>query len=223
MKEGKYESTETRGHSRQRRRRTFGNKSVALVLSLVLLVGGVIGGTVAWLTAKTDEVKNVFTTSDIGVTLGETTNTYKMIPGWTIAKDPKATVTTGSEDCYLFVKVEKSNFDTYMDMAIDSQWTALDATNNPGVYYIKIDEDSEKNVAYNVLGEGKATYSEVDYTWEDNQVLVKPTVTEKMMDDANPEPKLTFTAYAVQLYKNNTTEFTPAEAWELAQSLDTAG
>ena len=199
-------------------------KSLALVLSLMLVIGCVAGGTLAWLNAKTDEVKNTFSTSDIGVTLEETTNTYKMIPGWTINKDPKATVTSGSEDCYLFVKVEKSdNFDTYMDMAIDSQWAALDATNNPGVYYIKIDEDTEKNVAYNVLGEGKATYNEVEYTWADNQVLVKPTVTEKMMDEANPQPTLTFTAYAVQLMKNNTTEFTAAEAWELAQSLNTAG
>ena len=198
-------------------------KSLALVLALVLVIGCVAGGTLAWLNAKTEEVKNTFSTSDIGVTLGETTNTYKMVPGWTIAKDPKATVTSGSEDCYLFVKVEKSdNFDTYMDMAIDAQWTALDATNNPGVYYIKIDEDTEKNVAYNVLGEGKATYNEVEYTWADNQVLVKPTVTEKMMDEANPQPTLTFTAYAVQLMKNNTTEFTAAEAWELAQSLNTA-
>lgn len=198
-------------------------KSLALVLALVLVIGCVAGGTLAWLNAKTEEVKNTFSTSDIGVTLGETTNTYKMVPGWTIAKDPKATVTSGSEDCYLFVKVEKSNnFDTYVDMAIDSQWTALE--DQTGVYYIKIDEDSEKNVAYNVLGEGKVTYENVEYAWADNQVLVKPTVTEAMMKTAKTsQPTLTFTAYAVQLMKNNTTEFTAAEAWELAQSLNTAG
>lgn len=198
-------------------------KSLALVLALVLVIGCVAGGTLAWLNAKTEEVKNTFSTSDIGVTLGETTNTYKMVPGWTIAKDPKATVTSGSEDCYLFVKVEKSNnFDTYVDMAIDSQWTALE--DQTGVYYIKIDEDSEKNVAYNVLGEGKVTYENVEYAWADNQVLVKPTVTEAMMETAKTsQPTLTFTAYAVQLMKNNTTEFTAAEAWELAQSLNTAG
>ena len=198
-------------------------KSLALVLALVLVIGCVAGGTLAWLNAKTEEVKNTFSTSDIGVTLGETTNTYKMVPGWTIAKDPKATVTSGSEDCYLFVKVEKSNnFDTYMDMAIDSQWTALE--DQTGVYYIKIDEVSEKNVAYNVLGEGKVTYENVEYAWADNQVLVKPTVTEAMMKTAKTsQPTLTFTAYAVQLMKNNTTEFTAAEAWTLAQSLNTAG
>lgn len=215
MKTGRYETS--------RKRRSNRSKSLALVLSLVLVIGCVAGGTLAWLNAKTDEVKNTFSTSDIGVTLEETNNTYKMIPGWTIAKDPKATVTINSEDCYLFVKVDKSqNFDTYMDMAIDPQWTALDETNNPSIYYIKIDKDSEKNVPYNILGEGKATYENVEYTWTDDQVLVKPTVTEKMMDEANPQPTLTFTAYAVQLMKNNTTEFTVAEAWTLAQSLTAA-
>lgn len=242
MKEGKYESTETRGHSRQRRRRTFGNKSVALVLSLVLLVGGVIGGTVAWLTAKTDEVKNVFTTSDIGVTLEETTNTYKMIPGWTIAKDPKATVTTGSEDCYLFVKVEETGgnvtvdgetyeFDDFIAYAIktgEDGWTKLIGVSDvDNVYYKVIDDEDEKNQPYNILGAGAHTVASGKYTWNDNEVLTKPEVTKEMMAavnaDTTKQPKLTFTAYAVQLYKNNTTKFTPAEAWELAQSLDTAG
>lgn len=196
--------------------RTFSSKVVALMLACVLLLGGVVGGTVAWLTAQTTEVKNTFSTSTIGVELKETTTEYKMIPGWTIAKDPKATVTSGSEDCYLFVKVDKSNnFDTYMDMAIDSQWTALDETKNPGVYYIKIDEDSEKNVAYNILGEGKATYENVEYTWADNQVLVKPTVTKEMMTTAKSnQPTLTFTAYVHQLYQAEGAEFDAAVAWK---------
>ena len=216
MKTGRYE-TSCKGRSNR-------SKSLALVLSLVLVICCVTGGTLAWLNAKTGEVKNTFSTSDIGVTLEETPNTYKMIPGWTIDKDPKATVTSGSENCYLFVKVDKSeNFDTYMDMAIDSQWAPLNAESNPGVYYIKIDTDSEKNVPYNILGAGEATYDKVTYTWDKNQVLVKPTVTKQMMVEANSQqPTLTFTAYAVQLMKNNETEFTAAEAWELAQTLETA-
>ena len=38
-------------------------KTLALLLALVLLAGGVIGGTLAWLTDKTDPVKNTFTTA----------------------------------------------------------------------------------------------------------------------------------------------------------------
>lgn len=107
-------------------------KGLALALALTLLVVGAAGGTLAWLTAKSDPMVNTFTTSDIGVTLKETTGSeYKMIPGWTIQKDPKATVTTGSEECYLFVKLDKSsNFDNYLEYTVDTtstdKWTKLD-------------------------------------------------------------------------------------------------
>ena len=187
-------------------------KSLALVLALAMIVVCVVGGTLAWLIATTPEVKNTFTTSNVDITLTETTTNYQMIPGYTIDKDPTVTVKSGSEDCYLFVKVEKStNFDNYMNYAIDNAWTELES----GVYYIKIDTEAEKNVAYNVLGADSETYSNVEYTWSDNQVLVKPTVTKTMLNalTADTQPTLTFTAYAVQLNKNNTTEFTPAQAW----------
>ena len=64
---------------------------------------------------STEAVTNTFTTSDINIELKETKNHFQMIPGWNIEKDPKVTVKTGSEACYLFVKLEKStNFDTFM-------------------------------------------------------------------------------------------------------------
>ena len=50
------------------------------------------------------------------------------------------------------------------------------------------------------------------------------TVTKADMNALNADgaqPTLTFTAYAVQLNKNNTTEFTAAEAWALAETLPT--
>ena len=215
-------------------------KSIALVVALALVVVCIIGGTLAWLTATTGEIKNTFTTSDINIKLEEhmydpatdalTENTttsgvdnYKMIPGWTIPKDPQATVSAGSEKCYLFVKVEKSqNFDSYMTFSIDSSaWTELDKTNYPGVYYIKIDNADKMNRPYNILGSGKKPFNNVEYTWSENQVLVNPTVTKEMMNDlAKPnaiQPALTFTAYASQYMKNNTESFTAIEAWENAQ------
>ena len=51
-------------------------KTLALVLALTLLVAGVIGGTLAWLTDQTDEVKNTFTVGDINIDLTETTTDY---------------------------------------------------------------------------------------------------------------------------------------------------
>ena len=192
--------------------RSIRSKSLALLLACVLLIGGVAGGTVAWLTAKTSEVKNTFSTSDIGVELKETTEEYKMIPGWTIDKDPKAKVTSGSEDCYLFIKVEESGgnvtvadktytFDDFIAYAIEEGWVALDTTTYPGIYYKEINEDSEKNVDYNILGSGEYTGTDkVKYTWDDNEVLTKPEVSKEMMaavNTGNAQPTLTFTAYAV--------------------------
>lgn len=199
MKRGKYEAPYVP-------KRNSSKKALAMLLSLVLVIGCVAGGTLAWLTATSNEVNNVFTTSDIGVTLEESDNlNLKMVPGWTITKDPKATVTAGSEDCYLFVKAEKSaNFDDFMTYAIAEGWTAL----SDGVYYMifdskDADNENEMGTAYSVL--------------KDDQVKVKDTVTKENMkaltDDT--KPNLSFTAYAVQLYRENGTQFTAAEAWAM--------
>lgn len=177
-------------------------KGLALVLALTLLVVGVVAGTLAWLTAKSDVVTNTFTTSDIKVELKETTGTeYKMIPGYTISKNPKATVLAGSEECYLFVKLDKSaSFDTYLEYVIADGWTKLDGVDT--VYYRVVDGTTNQiGTPYSVL--------------KDDQVTVKGEVTKAMMDGLTTEtlPKLTVTAYASQLHKNATTEFTAAEAW----------
>lgn len=178
-------------------------KSLALLVAVVLVIGCVIGGTLAWLTDSTEQVKNTFTTSDIDITLAETTGTgYKMVPGYTIAKDPKATVLTGSEECYLFVKLEKSsNFDNYMEYEVADGWTELTGVAGvSGVYYRKV-KTADMGTGYSVL--------------LNDQVKVKGSVTKEMMKnlEQNTYPTLTVTAYASQLYKNNTQIFTAAEAW----------
>ena len=178
-------------------------KTLALLLSLVLVFGVIAGGTLAWLTAKSDTVTNTFTTSDIKVELKETTGaSYKMIPGYTISKDPKATVLTGSEECYLFVKLEKStNFDTYLEYVIADGWTKLDGVTDT-VYYRVVDGTANQiGTAYSVL--------------KDDQVTVKSSVTKADMNalTAQTYPTLTVTAYASQLHKNATEDFTAAEAW----------
>lgn len=191
-------------------------RTIALLCAAMMVVGIAAGGTLAWLVAAPDTVTNTFTTSDITIKLDETTENYQMVPGHTIDKDPTVTVTSDSEDCYLFVKVEESEgFDTYVAYAIASGWTPLEDVE--GVYYRVIDDESEKNIPYAVLGAGTYTDSnEVSYTWDENEVLTKPEVTKDMMAALKTEgrlPTLTFTAYASQYMKNNTTWFTPAEAW----------
>ncbi len=194
-------------------------KAFAVILAAVLILGGTIGGTMAWLIDDTKPVSNVFTDSDIEITLNETTEDYKMIPGHTIDKDPKVSVAKGSEDCYLFVKIDKSiNYDTYLaDYKIVADWTKLE----DGVYYRTVKaEDTTRE--FSLLASGEYTSSEDgNFTWEDNQVLVRPEVTKAQMNAINGEnqPTLTFTAYAVQLNKTNNTPFTPAEAWAKAQGI----
>ena len=90
------------------KRRSVSGRLFVLMLALVLVLGCAVGGTVAWLVAKTDPVVNTFTYGDINITLTETTgDDYKIIPGVDIGKDPKVTVKAGSEACWLFVKVEE--------------------------------------------------------------------------------------------------------------------
>lgn len=154
-------------------------RTLALLVALVLVVGCIIGGTLAWLTAKTDAVVNTFTTSDIDVTLTETEEEYKMVPGYTIHKDPKTTVVKGSEECYLFVKVEKSaNFDSYMTYEMADGWTALEGVENKdnsdyydlrhnggrnGNLYHKLDDGSYVTVS--VERHRPYTYTECPTTW----------------------------------------------------------
>lgn len=176
-------------------------KVLALVLAMVLVVVGVAAGTLAWLTAKSDTVTNTFTTSDIKVELKETKNNFKMIPGYDIQKDPKATVLAGSEECFLFVKLEKSaNFDTFMTYKMADGWELV--PNETNVYFRKV-VTADIGTAYSVL--------------KDDKVTVKGTVTKDMMNAIDngtaANPTLTITAYASQLHKNAETEFTAAEAW----------
>ena len=158
-------------------------KTLALVLALTLLVAGVVGGTLAWLTDQTAEVKNTFTVGDINIGLTETTADYKMIPGNTIAKDPTVTVKANSEACWLFVKVTKSeNLDTFITYAIADDWTVLPGVD--GVYYREVPA-SAADQTFSVLA-GDA-------------VTVKSNVTKTMLETAKTDaPTLTFKAYAIQ-------------------------
>ena len=158
-------------------------KTLALVLALTLLVAGVVGGTLAWLTDQTAEVKNTFTVGDINIDLTETTADYKMVPGNTIAKDPTVTVKANSEACWLFVEVtESENLDTFITYAIAEGWTTLPGVD--GVYYREVSA-SNADQTFPVLA--------------GNTVTVKSDVTKTMLETAKTDaPTLTFKAYAIQ-------------------------
>lgn len=221
------------------------HKIVALLLSVCLLAGCVIGGTLAWLQANTDPVTNTFTDSDINITLTETDtdketegeqHDYKMVPGWTIDKDPTVAVVDGSEDCWLFVRItESTNLDTYIDYSIVAGWTVVDdkdSNDNTIVIGRKVYAD-DGDKSFGIIGytDTKDAADASDDVIVPNKVLVKDTVNKSMMDaidDAGEtKPTLTFQAYAVQLYKTNsdgnkestTDEFDIDTAWEKAAGI----
>ena len=183
-------------------------KIILLVVAFVLTIAASVGVTLAWLTAKSDDVTNTFAPSDIEITLTETKGTaisngreFLMVPGHRIEKDPTVTVEANSEKCYVFVEVTKTgNLDTYLTYYIADGWEVL--TEGSGVYYRTVDKtDTDKS--FSILN--------------GDMVTVLTTVTKADMDALTSDslyPKLTFKAYAVQYWKTATTEFTPQEAWE---------
>ncbi len=134
-------------------------KSTKILLGaivLVLVIALSVGGTIAYLTSTTGEVKNTFTIGKVAITLDEaptdeygavqsgdrrTANEYKLVPGHEYAKDPTVHVDAASESCYVFVKVvnELESLEAAGNTTIAAQiaangWTAL-GTSAPGVYY----------------------------------------------------------------------------------------
>ena len=178
------------------RRRSVSSRAFIALLALVLVIGCVAGGTVAWLVAKTEPVVNTFTYGNINIALtenaGGTEKQFKIIPGTNIVKDPKVTVTAGSEACWLFVKVEEvgaiSTITTDpVHYAIDTGWAQLkdkDGKDVSGVYYRLVDA-VDNDTAFNVL--------------KDNKIIVSGELTKETINGyAVQQPTLTFTAYAVQ-------------------------
>lgn len=212
MKNGKYQNG--------------GSKRVmVLALALVLLLGCGIGGTIAWLMDSTDAVVNTFTVGDVEITLkespynqtsntyGELTdgqdNSYPIIPGTTYKKNPTVAVENGSEDCWLFVVVEKTNNpNTYLTYELElTGWTEVNSETN--VYYREV-KKTDTTRSWQLL-KGNTTYT-------DGYITIKDTIVNDSSTDANAvkmpatgsEPKLSFTAYAVQT-ANRTVE----QAWSL--------
>ncbi len=198
-------------------------KKLAVLTCCVLLLVGVVGGTLAWLIDKDGPVTNEFTPSNVDVTLTETQRTYQMVPGYTLPKDPTVTVSATSESVYLFVKVEElggnvtvkendkdvtKSFGDFISYEMADGWIAGDGENGVPV-----------GVYFRIVNEGDA--EKVFAVLKDNEVTVKDTVTKEMMDelqkDAAKDPKLQFTAYVSQLYKTNPetaeNQFSAAQAW----------
>lgn len=188
-------------------------KILIVTIAILAVFFTAISGTIAWLTSKSETVTNTFTYGDINISISETdtkdddklnTNTYEMIPGNKITKDPLITVKENSENCYLFVKLDKTtNFDEFMEFQVLENWILLEGTDN--VYYQEVSQSDAKQEFY-VL--------------KDNSVLVKESVTKRMLNELDKNgvenyPQLNITAYAVQRDSSIEAISTAAKAWSL--------
>lgn len=177
-------------------RRSVSGKMFVTMLAVVLLVGCIIGGTVAWLTDKTDPITNTFTYGDINITLQETTGeNYKIVPGVNIAKNPSVTVEAGSEPCYVFVKVEDNGqfVKGKVTYRMSVHWTKLEGVDN--VWYTE---------------QGGVVNPQTIPILANDQIIVSENLTKEDIKGLNGnKPTLTFTAYAVQKEGSNNA----AEAW----------
>ena len=187
-------------------------KTVALLMSLVLIFGVAVGGTIAWLMDRTEAVVNTFTVGDIEIELDETKGTpqedgshqFKVIPGAAIDKDPVVTVLKDSEACWLFVKIEKANWikdsvteKDLLTYEIADGWTKLEE----GVYYRSVPATTENEQPFQIL--------------KDNKVYVSTDMDAAEMETIEKaQPTLTFTAYAIQ--SENVPDV--ADAWAQAKN-----
>ena len=175
-------------------------KTLITILATVLVCCCAVGGTLAWLVDKTDSVVNTFTVGDVDIELIENgavdgKQSFKMIPGTTVDKDPYVTVSSDSEDCWVFVSIEESaslaDFITY---------------NVDGNVWVEVEDDVWATKAKQSAGAELHLFST-------GKVSIKEGVTKDMMDKVEKgttvQPTLTFTAYAIQAEKFDTN----AEAW----------
>ena len=182
-----------------KRRHSVSGKMFVTMLAVVLLVGCIIGGTVAWLTDQTEPITNTFTYGDINIELWEETgNNYKIVPGVNIKKDPKVTIKGGSEPCYVFVKVDENG--TFVKDKVTYRmsvlWTKLEGV------------EGVDNVWYIEQG-GVVNPQTVPILANDHQIIVSKDLTKDEIKSITANPTLTFTAYAVQKEGSNNA----AEAW----------
>lgn len=210
-------------------------KFALMAASLVLVAALAVGGTLAYLTAKTEAVVNTFTVGNVGkLTLEEESGTlvegkrqHIIVPGTDTEKDPKVTYTpnsTSSEAVYVFVKIDAvgwsfdstnnkytllyNNAET-LTWSVDSAWTAV--TGYPGVYYIAVAANTSLS-ATSVIAGDVIQVNGTNVTQDNIQAV------------ATAAGELTFTAYAIQQAGFVDTNGDPdvAAAWQAVTEAYTA-
>jgi len=129
-------------------------KVLALAAAVAILAIATVGASLAWFT-DTAEAANTFTVGNVSIALDEakvdefgkkltggqaervSSNSYPIVPGDVLDKDPTVTVNAGSAACYVFVRVD-NQLSPYATLDIDKDWVPMDGDNYPGLYRYKV-------------------------------------------------------------------------------------
>lgn len=217
-------------------------KIALVVASFVLVVALSVGATIAWLTAKTEVVTNTFAPTGIEIeikehkwqvvenetlpdendvwgelTSGEVTeNTYDMIPGVVLPKDPFIRVKEESEPCYIYMEIVETNNPIVAEneKAIGYAVKAPNASATPATpgwtqLYVDGVAVTGKDGGYvyyysEILDDNQKT----EGIFANDQVSVNGNVTDK-----TAQAVIKFNGYAVQA----ATFADAIEAWKIAQ------
>lgn len=163
--------------------------SVFVMLALTMVVGCAVDGTVAWLVSESGTSVSTFTLGDINIGLTEKPESPPptIIPGVKIERSLTVEVMPNSEACWLFVKVEGTNWPAKVSYSVaggPNDWTPLSVSDYPGVYYREVNAVAAQGAAYDV--NCNVTVSEELTKAEINSIA------------SGTQPQLSFTAYAVQ-------------------------
>lgn len=170
-------------------------KTLTIAIALVLVVALAVGATWAYLKAQTGEVKNTFVaggavdqsalelyehkanqnkdgTYTLDTTKPTTANSYTVMPGVNLPKDPTVEVTAANGPYYLFVKVTEGahfNKDIFGYSIDDAAWKQLkdaDGKDVAGVYVYTTDKTNAAiltgAVTANVLKDKVVTVADAD-------------------------------------------------------------
>lgn len=188
-------------------------KNILSLSLIVALLAVIVGGTYAYFSDTTEQATNTFTVGNVDIKLKETPtanggrdkaegkepeeitkeftgNEYHLVPGVKYHKDPQVTVTKGSEDSYVFIKVEINN--DFVELLSQGEykvnevnWTPLSEPLSENIYYRKVNKNDTLRT-FDVLNT--------------NTFIINSGLDNAHFKHFNPQTNdlMTVTAYAIQ-------------------------
>ena len=165
----------------------------AIILSLVVTAG--VGSLIAYFASVSGPVVNTFTVGEVEIELADAeVEVIPLVPGTTAERTSVVTVLRGSEDCYVYVKIEQPyELTQYTSYELAEGWINLGGID--GVYYRQVPK-SAVNMKYHVF--------------KNDEIAIGANLTKEKMsqlDAGGYEMKVT--AYAIQTLGIES----PADGW----------